>query len=105
MRLFKTLLLLMLVASVIPTALVAWLTVADTRELLTRDAQELAQERVKQLALKTRILLEEPTRAAMALGRVTSFLQLERADQQTHLAAILTQRRELTAVTVFDADR
>jgi HAMP domain-containing protein len=102
MRLFKTLLLLMLLASVIPTALVAWLTVADTRELLTRDAQELAQERVKQLGLKTRILLEEPTRAAVALARVTSFFQLARPEQQTHLAAILTQRRELTALTVFD---
>ncbi len=52
MRLFKTLLLLMLVASLVPTVMVGLLSVSDTRELLMRDAQELAQERVKQLKLK-----------------------------------------------------
>ena len=102
MRLFRTLLLLMLIASVIPTALVAWLTVSDTREILTRDAQELAQERVKQLRLKTRNLLDDPTRAAVGLGRVSSFFELALQEQQTHLASILTQRREITALTIFD---
>ncbi len=103
MRLFWTLLLLMLVAAVIPTAVVGWLSVANTRELLVRDAQELAQERVKQLRLKTRALLDEPTRAAVGLARVPGFFELPLAEQQTHLGALLTQRREITAVTVFDA--
>ena len=60
-----TLLLLMLVAAVIPSAVVGWLSVADTRELLVRDAQELAQERVKQLPLKTP---RETTRASVWPG-------------------------------------
>lgn len=105
MSVFKTLLLLMLAAAAIPTALVAWLTVQDTRELLVRDAQELAQERVKQLRLKAQRLLDEPTRSAAVLARVPGFLQLPIAEQQTHLASILTQRRELTALTLFDRER
>lgn len=102
MKLFKTLLLLMLVASAIPTALVAWLSVSETRELLVRDAQELAQERVRQLRLKTQILLDEPTRAAVALARIRDFFSLPLPEQQTHLGSILTQRREITAITLFD---
>ena len=46
MRLFRAILLLMLVAAIIPTLMVGWLSVSHTRELLVRDAQELAQERV-----------------------------------------------------------
>ncbi len=103
MRVFWTLLLLMLVAAVIPTAVVGGLSVADTRELLVRDAQELAQERVKQLRLKTRILLDEPTRAAVGLSRVPRYLELPLSEQQTHLGSLLTQRREITAVTLFDS--
>lgn len=102
MRLFKQLLILMVVASAIPTALVAWMSVNDTRELLVRDAQELAQERVKQLQLKTRTLLDEPTRAAVGLTRIPSFFALPQTEKQTHLASVLTQRRELTAITLFD---
>jgi hypothetical protein len=37
------------VTSLVPTVMVGLLSVSDTRELLVRDAQELAQERVKQL--------------------------------------------------------
>jgi HD-GYP domain-containing protein (c-di-GMP phosphodiesterase class II) len=104
MRLFWTLLLLMGVASVIPAAVVGTIAVSETRELLVRDAQELAQERVKQLRLETRALLDEPTRAAVALGRVPGFFELSLAEQQTHLGALLTQRRDITAVTVFDSE-
>lgn len=105
MRLFKTLLILMVIASAIPTALVAWTSIVDTRELLVRDAQELAQERVKQLRLKTRAVLEEPTRAATALGRVPAFFTLRETEQQTHLGAVLTQRRDIMALTLFDTKR
>ncbi len=59
MRLFRAILLLMLVASIIPTVMVGSLSVSHTRELLVRDAQELAQERVKQLRLKLGELLSE----------------------------------------------
>ncbi|MFL5321404.1 MAG: HD domain-containing phosphohydrolase [Myxococcaceae bacterium] len=104
MRLFKTILLLMLVASVVPTVMVGWLSISDTRELLVRDAQELSQERVQQLRLKTEVILDEPTRAAEGLARIPGFFQLSQAEQRSHIAAILNQRRELTALTVFDTN-
>ncbi len=103
MRLFWTLLVLMLVAGVVPTALVGWMSVKETRELLVRDAQELAQERVKQLRLKTRLVVDEPARAALGLTRVPGYFTLARPEQQAYLGSVLTQRREIMAVTLFDA--
>ncbi|HEX8441863.1 cache domain-containing protein, partial [Archangium sp.] len=104
MRLFKTILLLMLVASLVPTVMVGWLSVSDTRELLVRDAQELAQERVKQLKLKAEGFLAEPTRAAMAMARVPHFFTLPLEQQQTYLRAVLNQSREVQAITLFGPD-
>ncbi|QDE81822.1 HD domain-containing phosphohydrolase [Myxococcus xanthus] len=105
MRLFKAILLLMLVVGVVPTLMVGWLSVSHTRELLVRDAQELAQERVKQLRLKAEIFLGEPTDAVLGLARVPGFFGLPLEAQQTHLASVLNQRRDVLALTVFDADR
>jgi HD-GYP domain-containing protein (c-di-GMP phosphodiesterase class II) len=104
MRLFKTVLLLMLVASLIPTAMVGWLSVSDTRELLVRNAQELADERVQQLMIRAGLVLEEPSRAVQGLARIPSFFSLPLKEQRGYIAAILNQRREITAVTVFDAN-
>ncbi|NTX08143.1 HD domain-containing protein [Myxococcus sp. CA051A] len=104
MRLFKAILLLMLVVSIVPTLMVGWLSVTHTRELLVRDAQELAQERVKQLRLKAEIFLGEPTEAVMGLARVPDFFGLPLEAQQTHLASVLSQRREVLALTVFGPD-
>jgi HD-GYP domain-containing protein (c-di-GMP phosphodiesterase class II) len=104
MRLFKTLLLLMLVASVVPTAMVGGLSVSDTRELLVRDAQELAQERVKQLKLKVEGFLAEPTRAVMGVARVPGFYSLPLSEQRTYVAAVLNQQREVLALTLFGPD-
>ncbi len=103
MRLFKTILLLMLVASVVPTVMVGGISVVDTRELLIRNAQELAQERVEQVSLKALRLLEEPSRAALNLARVPGFFQLRLDEQQTHIAAVLNQP-EVLAVTVFSPE-
>ncbi|WNZ64155.1 hypothetical protein QEG98_11040 [Myxococcus sp. MxC21-1] len=105
MRLFKAILLLMLVVGVVPTLMVGWLSVSHTRELLVRDAQELAQERVKQLRLKAEIFLGEPTDAVLGLARVPGFFGLPLEAQQTHLASVLNQRRDVLALTVFDANR
>ncbi|AGC43672.1 HAMP domain/HD domain-containing protein [Myxococcus stipitatus DSM 14675] len=104
MRLFKAILLLMLLVSIVPTLMVGWLSVSHTRELLVRDAQELAQERVKQLRLKAEIFLGEPTEAVMGLARVPDFFALPLPAQQTHLASVLSQRREVLAITVFGPD-
>jgi len=104
-RLFKTILLLMLVVSIIPTVMVGWLSVSDTRELLVGDAQELAQERVKQLRMRAEASLEEPLRAVLSLARVPRFLALPAVEQRTHIAAVLNQHREITAITYFGLER
>ena len=52
MRLFTAIFLLMLGVALVSTGLVGLLVLSDTRELLTRDAQELAAERVGQVTLK-----------------------------------------------------
>jgi len=104
-RLFKTILLLMIVVSVVPTAIVGWWSVSDTRELLIGDAQELAQERVKQLRMKTQAIVDEPLRGATGLARVPHFFSLPLAEQRAQIAAILNQQRDLTAITLFGSDR
>src|SRR5690349_7857770 len=93
----------MLVTSVVPTLIVGTLTLSDTRELLIRDAQELSQERVKQLRLKTEGVLAEPARTAMGLARVPGFFSLPISEQRWQISAILNQRREVLALTLFDA--
>jgi len=103
-RLFKAILLLMLVASIIPTVMVGWLSVSHTRELLVRDAQELAQERVKQLRLKLGELLSEPTQPVLALTN-TAFFSRTPVEQRALLASVLIQRREVLAITVFSPQR
>lgn len=106
MRLFKAILLLMLVVSIIPTVMVGWLSVSHTRELLIRDAQELAQERVKQLRLKAEGFLEDPTQMVVGLSSVPGgFFTLPRDTQRSHIAAVLNQRQEVLALTVFGADK
>lgn len=105
MRVFKQSLLLMMVAALVPTILVGWMAVQNTHELLIRDAQELSQERVKQLRLKAANLLDEPTRAVEGLARVPNFFQLSLEEQQGLVANVLIQRREVTALTVFDTQK
>ncbi|HSP20655.1 MAG TPA: HAMP domain-containing protein, partial [Myxococcaceae bacterium] len=101
MRLFTAIFLLMLGVALVSTGLVGILVLSDTRELLTRDAQELAAERVSQVSLKASAALDAPVRAATALSRVPGFLSLPLPEQRAHLAAVLTERRDLTALTVF----
>jgi hypothetical protein len=102
-RLFTAIFLLMLGVALVSTGLVGLLVLSDTRELLTRDAQELAAERVGQVSLKATAALDAPVRAATALARVPGFLSLPQAEQRAPRAAGLTERRDLTAVTVFSA--
>ena len=102
MKLFKAIFLLMLVVGVVSTATVGLLVLSDTRELLTRDAQELSGERVKQLRLKTERTLEEPVRAVLGLSRIPGFFSLPLAEQRAQVASVLTQRRDVTAITAFD---
>src|SRR5688572_27176326 len=105
MKLFKTLLLLMLVASIIPTVMVGWLSASDTRELLVRDAQELAQARVEQIRLKTVQVVEEPARAVMGVAQIPGFLGMSPNEQRAIVTAMLNQRPEITALTFFDENK
>ncbi len=104
MRLFKAILLLMLVASIIPTVMVGWLSVSHVRELLVRDAQELAQERVKQLRLKLENALSEPREALVGLTK-SSFFTRPEAEQRALLSAVLSERRNVLAITVFSPEK
>jgi len=101
-KLFKAIFLLMLVVGIVSTATVGLLVLNDTRELLTRDAQELSGERVKQLRLKTERALEEPVRAVLALSRTPAFFSLPLFEQRALITSVLTQRRDVTALTFFD---
>ncbi len=105
MKLFKAIFLLMLVVGVVSTATVGLLVLSDTRELLTRDAQELSGERVKQLRLKTERELEEPVRAVLQLSRTAGFFGLPLAEQRALVTSLLTQRRDVMAVTAFSAQK
>jgi putative nucleotidyltransferase with HDIG domain len=102
-KLFKAIFLLMLGVGLVSTAVVGLLVLSDTRELLTRDAQELSAERVRQLSMRTTAALEAPLRTVTALARVPGFLSLPLAEQRAHLASVLTERRDVTALTVFSA--
>ncbi|HLL53548.1 MAG TPA: phosphodiesterase, partial [Myxococcaceae bacterium] len=104
MRLFKTILLLMLVAAIIPVSMVAVLSVSDSGEILVRSAQELTQERVKHISLKTRNLLDEPLRAVAGLAG-PDFMGLSQPEKQARLKTVLNQRPEVMVVTLFSAER
>ncbi len=105
MKLFKVIFLMMLAVGVVSTATVGLLVLSDTRELLTRDAQELSGERVKQLRLKTERDLEEPVRAVLQLSRTQGFFALPLAEQRALVTSLLTQRRDVTAITAVDAQK
>jgi putative nucleotidyltransferase with HDIG domain len=102
-KLFKAIFLLMLGVGLVSTGIVGLLVLSDTRELLTRDAQELSAERVRQVSLKATATLDAPVRAVTSLARVPGFLALPLAEQRAHLSAVLTERRDVMAVTVFGA--
>ncbi len=105
MRLFKAILLLMLVASVVPTVMVGTYAAKHARAMLVSDAQELSGERVRQLRLKTEAFLGEPTRAVLGLARVPGFFAMPTSEKRSYIAAVLNQSREVTAITLFSAQR
>lgn len=105
MRLFKLILLLMLVAGLVPALVVGYTSITRTRELLVTDAQELAQERVEKLRLRAQAVIDEPVRAVTALSRVPSFFALTANEQRAHLAAALEQHNGVAVITVYDEKR
>src|SRR6185295_10987811 len=93
----------MLVAAVVPILGVGALAISDTREMLKGNAQELAQERVRQLSFRSEALLADSGRAVTSLARVYKFFQLPLTEQQTLIHNLLVDRHEVSVITVFDA--
>lgn len=102
MRLFRTLLLLMMVASVVPTAIVGWTSLSDTRTVLVHDAQNLARERARGVSLRLQSILESGARATEALAGTPRLVDLPLAEQQLNLRALLQQRRQIVSAAILD---
>jgi putative nucleotidyltransferase with HDIG domain len=58
---------------------------------------------VRQVSMRTTAALEAPLRTVTALARVPGFLSLSLVEQRAHLGSVLTERRDVTALTVFSA--
>ncbi len=104
MRLLKATVLAVLVASLIPTLIVGWLSVADTSQLLTQDAEELAKERVKQIRMRVDRILEEPVRALTRVAQLPGFFELPPGEQRAQLYALLRLQPGITTVSVLSTD-
>src|SRR5574341_944635 len=102
MRLFRSVLLLMLFASAVPTAVLGWLLASTSREQLTTDALELAAERVERLRLEVAGWLAEARRAVEDSARGTAWAGLDEAERREALSALLSRRQEVAVVTLFD---
>jgi len=103
-RLLKATVLAVLVASLIPTLIVGWLSVADTSQLLTQDAEELAKERVKQIRMRVDRILEEPVRALTRVAQLPGFFELPPGEQRAQLYALLRLQPGITTVSVLSTD-
>ena len=102
MRLFRSVLLLMLFASAVPTVVLGWLLASTSRDQLTTDALELAAERVERLRLEAATWLAEARRAVEEAARGTGWAALDAGERREAVAALLGRREEVTVVTLFD---
>ena len=102
MRLFRAVLLLMLFASAVPTAVLGWLLASSSRDQLVTDALELASERVERLRLEAGGWLAESRRAVEEAGRQTAWASLTVGARRDEVAALLERRPEVAVVTLYD---
>lgn len=102
MRLFRSVLLLMLFASAVPTAVLGWLLASTSRAQLATDALELAGERVERLRLQAAGQLADVRRAVEEAAREVPWSDLSAADRRAELAGLLQRRDEVTVVTLYD---
>jgi putative nucleotidyltransferase with HDIG domain len=100
MKLFKTILFLMLIASAVPTGLLGYLAFKSNRDKLVTQAQELAEERVSRLRLQISNLLGETRRAAESAA--ADFPIRDDESARRSIAALLSARDEVRVATVFD---
>ena len=102
MRLFRSVLLLMLFASAVPTAVLGWLLASTSRAQLATDALELAGERVERLRLLAAGQLADVRRAVEEAAREAPWSGLDTAERRSELAGLLQRRDEVTVVTLYD---
>ncbi|HEU4384046.1 MAG TPA: HD domain-containing phosphohydrolase [Anaeromyxobacteraceae bacterium] len=102
MKLFRSVLLLMLFASAVPTGVLGWMLSSTSRDQLTTDALELAAERVERLRLEAAGWLAEARRAVEDSARGTAWAGLDEAERREALSALLSRRQEVAVVTLFD---
>ena len=102
MKLFRSVLLLMLFASAVPTAVLGWLLASTSRDQLTTDALELAAERVERIRLEAAGWLGEVRRAVEESARGTGWAGLDAAGRREEVASLLGRREEVAVVTLFD---
>jgi putative nucleotidyltransferase with HDIG domain len=102
MRLFRSVLLLMLFASAVPTAVLGWLLASTSRAQLATDALELAGERVERLRLQAAGQLADVRRAVEEAAREAPWSALGAAERRSELAGLLQRRDEVTVVTLYD---
>ncbi len=102
MKLFRSVLLLMLFASAVPTTVLGWMLASTSRDQLTTDALELAAERVERLRLEVAGWLAEARRAVEEEARGTAWAGLDEAGRREEVAGLLQRRAEVAVVTLFD---
>ncbi len=104
MRLFRTILALMLLASAVPTAVLGWLLASTSSDQLVTDALELAGERVERLRLQASSWLGEAGRAVEDVARGSAWAGAGLGERQRLLASLLERRADVSIVTVYGAD-
>jgi putative nucleotidyltransferase with HDIG domain len=102
MRLFRAMLLLIAVASAVPTALLGVLLARTSRDQLVTDALELASERVERLRLQVEEVLGDAARALEGTARHSAWRELDLDARRRAVAGLLLRRDELAVVTLFD---
>jgi putative nucleotidyltransferase with HDIG domain len=102
MRLFRSILVLMLFTSAVPTAVLGWLLVSRSRDQLVTDSLDLATERVERLRLRTADYLSDASRAVAESASGTRWSELGPVERRRVLEGLLSRREEIAALTVYD---
>jgi HD-GYP domain-containing protein (c-di-GMP phosphodiesterase class II) len=103
MRLFRSILLIMLFTSAVPTAIVGLLLASSSREQLTRGSLDLAAERVDRLRVQATAALGEATRAVEEAAQQIASPDQYPIKRQGVLTDLLARFPEIAVVTAWDS--
>jgi putative nucleotidyltransferase with HDIG domain len=102
MRLFRTILLLMLFASAAPTLLVGFMLVSTSRKQLISDSMELAAERLERIQVQVIAALGSATTEIENTARKAAQGEGSAASRQALLRELLSHRPDLDIVGIWD---